>query len=438
MIGLGRRVHSRCAEGETVVAGFVQEIRELKNIKFLVLRDAAGLIQVTAKRGEVSEEVFNKVSNLTRESVVCVRGVVVKGGVAKIGCELVPREVDVVSMADAPLPIEFLHPDLVKTGLDKRLDYRFLDLRNPRVFAIFKVQSMVDSVLSEFFLRRGFIKVHTPKIVAQATESGASVFPVAYFGKDAFLAQSPQFYKQMLMASGFEKVFEIAPVFRAEKHHTPRHICEYVSIDFELSYIDGYEDVMKVLEDMMLEALKGVKDKCKEELSLLNIELSLPKKPFPKITMREAYKILEAEGKKTPYLQDLDPEGERILSTFVSKEYGSDLLFLTEFPWQTRPFYTMRKLGEPDWTYSFDLIWSGLEIATGGQREHRYEKLAEQCKEKGLNLKDFEFYLNFFKYGMPSHGGAGIGLERMTMQMLKLRNIREATLLPRDPERLIP
>ena len=438
VMGLGKRVHSRCAEGEAVVAGFVQEVRELKNIKFVVLRDRAGLIQITAKRGDVSEEVFSKISKLTRESVVCAKGTVVKGGIAKIGLELIPTRIDVVSMAEAPLPIEFLYPESVRTSLDKRLDYRFLDLRNPKVFAIFKVQSVVDSLINDFFLRKGFIKVHTPKIIAQATESGASVFPVAYFGKEAFLAQSPQFYKQMLMASGFEKVFEIAPVFRAEKHHTPRHTCEYISIDFEVSYIDTYEDVIRVLEGMMLKVLKKVKDKCREELSLLNVEPSIPKTPFPRVTMREAYKILEGEGKSVSYLQDLDPEGERILSMFVSKEYGGEFVFLTEFPWETRPFYTMRKKEEPDWTYSFDLIWSGLEIATGGQREHRYEKLVQQCKEKGLNPKDFEFYLNFFRYGVPSHGGVGIGLERLTMQLLKLKNIRESTLLPRDPERLIP
>lgn len=439
-IDLRRRVRVADARyGEVVLAGFVQDIRVLKNIAFIVLRDISGVAQIVFKRGSIPDELFEKVCSIPRESVVAVQGFMVESSIAKLGREVIPVEFEVLSEASSPIPIEFLDSS-VETSIGRRLDYRFLDLRNPAVSAIFKVQSVITGLLHEFFRSRGFIEVHTPKIVAEATESGASVFPVDYFGRRAYLAQSPQFYKQMLMASGFEKVYEIGPVFRAEPHHTPRHLCEYTSIDFEVSYIESYHDVMDVVEDMIVYVADRIGGICGREFDILGVKPPRIVKGLPRITVREAYKMVESRGYKPTYMEDLDTRGERVFSKAVEEEYGCKAAFLIEFPWrsESRPFYVMRKRDEPDWAYSFDLIWMGLEVTTGGQREHRYDLLRSQCIEKGYNPDNFSFYLEFFKYGVPPHGGSGTGLERLTMRIVGLDNIREAVLLPRDPERVKP
>lgn len=438
MIDLRRRVLVRDAKGDAVVAGFVHEVRELKNIVFLILRDSSGFIQITAKKGSIPDGLYESLRKIRRESVIAVKGNVFKSSIAKLGLEMEPREVEVLCEAIEQPAIEFYRTDIIKTGLDKRLRYRFLDLRNPKVASIFKIQSTICEALDNFFREKCFREVHTSKLVAQATESGANVFPVDYFGRKVFLAQSPQFYKQMLMAAGFERVFEIGPVFRAEKHHTPRHLCEYVSIDFEMSYIESDEDVMMIVEEMVSVVCQAVLRKCKEELEMFDVEIKPIRTPIPRIPMREAYRLLEAEGFKPEYMEDLNPEGERKLANIVEKEYGYTQFFLSEFPWKPRPFYTMRIEEEPEWTRSFDLIWNGLEVTTGGQREHRYCKLVDQCVDKGLNPEDLNFYLEFFKCGIPPHGGSGTGLERLTSTILKIENVREATLIPRDPERILP
>lgn len=423
-----------------MVAGFVQELRDLGSIRFLVLRDRTGTLQVTARRGVVSSSVFDSIGSLTNESVVAFTGKVVPSAVAHGGRELIPKDMVVLAEAETGIPIEFKRLDLIRTSLDKRLEHRFLDLRSPRSTAVFRVQSALGDAIHRYFVEEGFVETHTSKLVAQATESGTTVFPVGYFSRTAYLAQSPQFYKQMLMSAGFEKVFEIGPVFRAEKHHTPRHLCEYTSIDFETSYIDGFDAVMDIVEAMIVRAVRDIVASCQRELRLLGVEPQLPKSRFPRITMREAYRMLEARGLKPLHGEDLDPEGEQAFCAEVESSHGCEFGFLTEFPWASasRPFYVMRKENEPDWAYSFDLIWKGLEITTGGQREHRYERLRKQCGEKGYSPDQFQFYLDFFRYGVPPHGGSGTGLERLTMQLLGLENIRESTLLPRDPGRLTP
>lgn len=439
-IDLRKRVRIKeAAYGEVVLAGFVQDTRILKNVVFMVLRDSTGVAQIVFKKGEVDDELFNQAKTVPRESVVAVRGVMKESPIARLGREVKPLALKILSEAKTPLPIEFLDSS-VSTKLSRKLDYRFLDLRNPKVFAVFRVQSVISGLIHEFFRKNGFIEVHTSKLVAEATESGASVFPVEYFGKTVYLAQSPQFYKQMLMASGFEKVYEVGPVFRAEPHHTPRHLCEYTSIDFEVSYIEDYNDVMDIVEEMILYVTEKVGELCREEFSILDVEPPRLRRGFPRIPMREAYKLVEKEGYKPVYMEDLDTRGEKIFAHAVEESYGYQTVFLTEFPWKpdSRPFYVMRKEEEPDWTYSFDLLWNGLEITTGGQREHRYEVLKSQCLEKGYDPRSFDFYLEFFKYGVPPHGGSGTGLERLTMKILNLSNIREAVLLPRDPERVKP
>ncbi|MFQ5712085.1 MAG: aspartate--tRNA(Asn) ligase [Candidatus Geothermarchaeales archaeon] len=422
--------------GEYVLAGWVERIRDMGAVKFLSVRDREGHFQVVVKRGEVPEPVYEMVQDLGKEDVVYIEGELKGNPIAPGGRELSPRKLVVLNKSERPLPLEF-RDEGVRSWLDTRLNWRNLDLRNRRIASIFKLESEVAHAMREYFRSRGFIEVFTPKLVGAATESGAEVFKTSYFGREAVLAQSPQFYKQMMMATGFDKVFEIGPVFRAEKHHTPRHLCEYHSVDFEKAFIEGYEDVMRETEGLTRHYLNYVKENCQEYLELSGVSVSIPRE-IPRISMRDAYRLLKRKGKEIPYGDDLDPEGERILSKVVREEYDSELFFLTEFPWGKRPFYTMRNEDEPDWTYSFDLIHAGLEIVTGGQREHRYETLVKQCREKGFDPRDFEFYLNFFKHGMPPHGGVGIGLERVTQQILGLENIRETRLLPRDPERLFP
>jgi nondiscriminating aspartyl-tRNA synthetase len=424
-------------EGETVtIKGHLEEVRDLGGLKFAVIRDIDGKVQVVLNKKTAPLNLLQGIDATPRESVVKVVGTVKADKRAPSGFEIAPLSFELISPAETPLPIDIVGK--TETNLDLRLDWRFLDLRRPEIAAIFKIQSKVGQGVREFFGKKGFYEIHTSKIVSQATEGGANVFPVFYFKKSAYLAQSPQFYKQMMIAAGFEKVWEIGPVFRAEPHHTPRHICEYVSIDLEMGYIAGYEDVMNVVEELVVNVVNSVIEECPKELAVLEKKLNVPNRPFPRITMREAYQLLSQRSVKIEYGSDLDPVGERELGQAVKEKHGHEFVFLTEFPWKVAQFYHMRKIDEPDWTYRADLLYKGLEICTLAQREHRYEILGKQAKEKGLNQKDFQFYLDFFRYGVPPHGGGALGLERIVMQLLDLPSIRESTLLPRTPERLTP
>lgn len=420
---------------EYTVAGWVDTVRVHGGVVFIVLRDRTGRIQLVVKRN-LAREAWEKARKLSPESVIAAKGVLVESKAATGGREIQVRELEVLNKAD-PLPID-IH-DHTKTTLAKRLDWRFLDLRNPRNQLIMLVAAEVARSAREWFIEHGFVEIFTPKIVGSATEGGAEVFSIVYFDKPAFLAQSPQLYKQMGVIAGLERVFEIGPAFRAEPHHTTRHLTEYTSMDFEMGFIDGFEDVMDTVEAVIRHVIRSVLNKYKSRISeyFPNALLEAPK-DIPRITIREAYKLLEREGVHVEWGEDLSSEGERKLGEIIEREYGSPLVFVTEYPWKVRPFYTMRKEDEPEWTYSFDLLMRGLEIATGGQREHRYDVLVKQIEEKGLNPKSFEWYLAMFRYGAPPHGGAGIGLERVVMQLLGLTNIREARMLPRDPERLVP
>ena len=418
-----------------VVAGWVDTIRVHGKLVFIVLRDRTGKMQLVVKKN-VSETAWREAKKLSPESVIGARGTLVESKAALGGREIVVEELIVYSRAE-PLPIDIKDPS--KTTLAKRLDWRFLDLRHPRNQLIFLVEAEMARAAREFFHSNGFVEIYTSKIVGAATEGGAEVFSIVYFDRPAFLAQSPQLYKQMGVIAGFEKVFEVGPAFRAEPHHTTRHLTEYTSVDFEMGFIDSYEDVMKVAENAVLSMIRSALGKYRNRVQeyFPDALMEVPRN-IPRITIREAYKLLRSAGVSIEEGEDLSSEAERKLGEIVLKEYGSPLVFVTEYPWKVRPFYTMRKSDEPDWTYSFDLLFRGLEIATGGQREHRYEVLVNQLQEKGLNPKNFEWYLAMFRYGAPPHGGAGIGLERVVMQFLGLGNIREARLLPRDPERLVP
>ncbi|ABM79912.1 aspartate--tRNA(Asn) ligase [Hyperthermus butylicus] len=420
---------------EYTVAGWVDTVRVHGGLVFVVVRDRTGKMQLVVKRN-ISREAWEHARKLAPESVVAARGRLVESKAALGGRELQVYELEVLNKAD-PLPIDIYAPD--KTTLAKRLDWRFLDLRNPRNQLIMRIAAEVARAAREWFVENGFIEIFTPKIVGAATEGGAEVFSIVYFDKPAFLAQSPQLYKQMGVIAGLEKVFEIGPAFRAEPHHTTRHLTEYTSIDLEMGFIDSYEDVMDIVEAVIRHVISSVLSRYRSEIKeYFPNAITEPPKEIPRITIREAYKLLEAAGTPVEWGEDLSSEAERKLGEIVEREYGSYLVFVTEYPWAVRPFYTMRKSDEPDWTYSFDLLMRGLEIATGGQREHRYDVLVKQLEEKGLNPRNFEWYLAMFRYGAPPHGGAGIGLERVVMQLLGLGNIREARMLPRDPERLVP
>ncbi len=305
---------------------------------------------------------------------------------------------------------------------------------------IFKVQTAFERYAREYFIENGFIEIHSPKLIGAPSESGAEVFSLPYFGREAFLAQSPQFYKQMAICSGFNRVFEIGPVFRAEQSFTYRHSTEFTSLDVEIGYINSFEDIISFEQDWLVYIIKKIKSQYgKEIMENFGTEVIVPKIPFPQITMTEAYDIVEgASGAKVDRTSDLNSDGEKELGKYVKEKLKSEFVFLTEFPESVRPFYHMKPENNPNTTYSADLIYNGLEITTLAQREHRYEKLVEQAKAKGLHLHNIEFYLNFFKYGAPSHGGFGFGLSRMIMQLLDLKNVRESTFIPRDPKTLFP
>ncbi|MBN1159619.1 MAG: aspartate--tRNA(Asn) ligase [Candidatus Diapherotrites archaeon] len=420
---------------EVIIAGWAHEIRPLGGLKFLVVRDRSGTVQITAPKKKVSEDVFAKIDTITPESVVKVKGIVQESAQAPNGVEIIPLDIDILSLAHAPLPFDMRNPE---TGLDTRFDNRFLDLRKEEIRAIFKVKAEVAKAAAKYLDEQGFISVQTPKITKIGAESGAELFHVNYFDEDAFLAQSPQIYKQMMQGAGFEKVYEIAPVFRAENSNTNRHVTEFTGIDGEISFIESDEDVYALLEDMFRSILVHVKNTCKDELKLFNAKIEIPKNKFPRITIREAYELLNENGHKCEIGQDLNREEEKILAEIVKEKHKTDFFFLTEFPWDKRPFYTMRKESEPQWTLSGDLEWKGDEMVTGGIREHRYDILMKQAKEKNAYQPSLDPYLNMFKYGFPPEGGFGAGLDRIVMKILDLENIREAILFPRDPERLLP
>ncbi len=420
---------------EVLLKGWVQDIRNLNKIKFLILRDRTGDMQTIALKGKTEEVSFAVLGDVTNESVVEIVGTPKKNKESRWGIEVLIKKIDVVSSAATPLPID--NSDKGQTHIDKRIDHRFLDTRNLNKQAIFKVRGKIAKILTNFFDSQGFTNINTPKITTIGVESGAELFILDYFGKPAYLAQSPQIYKQMFVVGGFERVYELGPVFRAEKSHTTRHLTEFTGVDFEMGFIDDVDDVMDLIEEMFVYLMNYLSNDAAEELKILEVELVVPKK-IPRISMEEAKKMLAKKGKKYKDNEDLDAEGEKLLGEIVKEKYDCEFAFLTLFPWAVRPFYHMKPEGKADVTKSFDLLFNGVEICSGAQREHRYEILKKQAKAKGIDLDAMAEYVEIFKYGVPPHGGAGFGLDRITQRLLKLENVREAVLLPRDPERTRP
>ena len=415
------------------LAGWVHDSRALGKIRFLVLRDRSGRIQTVAFKGETPEDEFEKVGKINRESVVEIEGVVKDSKQAPGGKEIGIEKIEVLNPSEEVLPIDV--SDFSKTELPKRVDYRFLDTRRKEPSAIFAIRSSIYKNLVNFFYDNGFTIINTPKITTIGLESGAESFVVNYFNKKAVLAQSPQFYKQMFVNGGFERVFEIGQVYRAEKSHTTRHLTEFTGADFEMGFIKDENDVMDMVEEMLKFVLTKVKDERKTELETMKVELKVPKK-IPRIPMAELKKMLVKQGKKLKEDDDLDAEAERLIGEYILKEFGEEFVFVTNYPAKVRPFYHMRPEKDKKGTRSFDLLWRGVEIATGAQREHRLSILQDQAKEKGVKIP--QIYEEIFKFGACPHGGVGFGLDRITQRMLNLENVREGLLLPRDTERLTP
>jgi nondiscriminating aspartyl-tRNA synthetase len=424
-------VSSKNYDKTITVAGWIEDIRNIGSIAFVILRDKKGTLQVTVLKKN-DPLLFEKMVNISRESVISVKGVCKKSDKARNGYEVIPEEFEILSSAETPLPLGVV--DKIESELDTRLDNRFIDLRKPEIQAIFKIRNEVIGAVHGYLREEGFIEIHTPNIIASSSEGGTDVFKLKYFEKDAFLAQSPQLYKQTMMATGFDRVYEIAWYFRAEEHNTRRHLNESTAVDIEMAFIKSEEDVMKILEKLVFSMWKKASE-CNEELKVLNKKIVVPKIPFKRITYDEALEKLNKNGCKLSWGVDLGTEEEKLLGEIMEKE-GSEFYFITKYPLETKPFYTMPEGDKL--SRSFDLGCKGVELASGSQRIHNIDFLKKRIKTCGLNPKDFDSYLKAFRFGMPPHGGFGFGIERFLMELLNIYNIRECILFPRDRQRLIP
>ena len=423
---------------EIVFSGFVDAIRDKKWVMFVILRDSTGKVQMTIEKSDESnKELLDIMSNVTVESTVRVTAKLMENEAVKLGgIELIPSKIEVTSEA-LPLPFDFNNLDGVL--IDTRMDFRWLDLRNEKNMLIRQVESTLIEAMRNFLYENRFTEIHTPKLIGTASESGSNVFEVKYFDRAAYLAQSPQFYKQMAMAAGMNRIFEVAPCFRAENSNTNRHATEFTSFDLEFSYIDSYEDVMDLEEDLLIAGLTKVKevygDKIKE---VFGKEVIVPTKPFPRMRLKDLYQELHDKygfDIPTEDIGDMNAEAEKLTYRLAMEKFNSEFMFIVDYAATKRPFYHMRD--ENGKLQGYDLIWRGTEITSGSLREHRYDVLKKQAEEKGLT-KDVEFYLDFFKYGCPPHGGFGIGLDRLTMLLLCLPSLKETMFIFRGPNRLEP
>ncbi len=426
------------------VQGFVDNYRDSKAMAFIVLKDITGRLQITIEK-EKLPEVAEAIAGLTPDSVITVTGTVIANEYVKLGgMEMIPDSIKVESLAEAlpiarkSIPATKKKQAVERSSIDQRLDYRWVDLRTDENQLIFKAQTCMIAAMREFLLKQNFMEIHTPKLIGAASESGADVFEVKYFDRNAYLAQSPQFYKQMAMASGFERIFEVGPVFRAEKSFTNKHTTEFTGFDLEMSYIDSFRDVMKEEAELLTYALGKVKEAYGKEIEeMFGIPVVVPTLPFPEVKLADLYKGLEEEfGYVVDDSEkgDLTTDAEHLSYEWVKKHYGHEFLFVTDYSADKRAFYHMRD--EKGMPLGYDLIWRGTEITTGAQREHRYAQLKAQADEKGLG-EDVKFYLDFFRYGCPPHGGFGLGVDRLTMLLVGLP-IKECMFLFRGPNRLTP
>nr|WP_173361551.1 aspartate--tRNA(Asn) ligase [Methanotorris formicicus] len=436
MLGDWRRTHYSSQitpemDGEEVtIMGWAHAIRKLGKLIFIILRDREGTIQVVVPKQKVGEEIFKKAREIGKEDVIAIKGKVVANEKAPSGFEILPIEIRILNKAATPLPLD--PAEKVSADIDTRLDNRFLDLRRPKIQAIFKIRSEMLKSVRKTFYENGFVEVNTPKLVASCTEGGTELFPISYFEKEAFLGQSPQLYKQMLMGTGLDRVFEIGSIFRAEEHNTRRHLNEAVSIDVEMAFCDD-RDAMEMLEKVVYNAFMDIYENRKKELELLGVDLEVPNERFDRLTYDEAIDIANAKGVELEWGDDLSRAAEKA----IGEEMGG-LYFIVDWPTETRPFYTMPNEKDPKICKAFDLMYKDLEISSGAQRIHLYDLLVERIKNQGLNPEGFGSYLEAFKYGMPPHAGWGLGADRFTMVLTGQENIRECVMFPRDRQRLTP
>ncbi|SNR24949.1 aspartyl-tRNA synthetase [Halorubrum vacuolatum] len=419
---------------EVAIAGHVHEIRDLGGLVFLIVRDREGLIQVVFKE-EREPDLFEAVQDVGSEDVVRVVGEPVESGQAPGGVELVPHEYEVLDEAASPLPLEIAKD--VDVDLSTRLDNRALDLRKPEVLAVFTLRSKLMAAMEEWFDEEGFVDIKTPLISKGGAEGGAELFPILYYDRDAFLSQSPQLYKQILMAAGYEAVYETGTAFRAENFATSRHVSEIAMFDVELAYIEDHHDVMDVQEESLRYALRAVAENAERELDLLDVDLEVPEDDFPRITFDEALDLLETEFGHFPEdPTDLDTKGEKLLGEYF-EEQGHPAVFVVGYP--DEKFYYMQDVeGDEIASRKFDLIYKGLELSSGGQRQHNVDVMREVMAEEGVEEANFEFYLEALDFGTPPHGGYGLGIDRLLQKVTGLDNIKEAIMFPRDPNRLEP
>jgi len=421
---------------EVQLEGWVHDVRVLGGISFVLLRNARGIVQVAAPKKAVPAELFELISSLHQEDVVRVRGAVKDSKVARLGFEVVPSSVEIIAKAASPLPLD--PRGVTSTNIDTRLEWRSLELRRPETAAIFKIENAFVQGFEDYFQRRGFVRAFTPSIIGGVSEGGSEVFRIDFYGKDAYLRQDPQLHRQLTIAGGFDRIYDLGTNWRAELSHTPRHLSEHRTIAPEIAFISDERDTMRLEEEMIVHGIERAAKDCKDDLAVLKTELETPKTPFPEVTFKEVYGIMERMGKPIPRDQDIDDPSLRALAAVVKKETGSDFFFLNRFPSAVKPFYVMRVDEDPVFARSVDLVYKGLELSSGGQREHRHDKIISQIKEKGYSTKGLEWFTEPFRYGVPPHGGYSFGIERFTAYLLGIENIKEAALFPRDPDRLVP
>ena len=414
---------------EVIVLGWVRDIRDLGGIRFVILQDREGTVQITIPRNEVGEDVVKRADSLQRQYSIGVKGTVKKTGQTPRGIEIVPREIRILGMAKHPLPLDVT--GRTPAQIDVRLDARVLDLCQDENKVVFRIQHIALAAIREFLSEQGFTEVHTPRIIASATEGGAALFPVEYFGREAFLAQSPQLYKEQLVVA-FDRVFEIGSFFRAEESHTRRHLSEFVSIDIEQGFATA-DDVMRVLEEMVHHMCKVVKTRCQKELKILKHRIEVPKIPFKRFTYDEIIEELKGKGIEVPWGEDVPTPAFRTLGEFHPYFY-----YITDWPTKSKPFYIKPRDDNPELCEAFDLMWRWIELASGGTRVHSKDLLVRRLREQGLRPESFRYHLQVFDYGMPPHAGWAAGLERVMMMLTGKENIREVVLFPRDRFRLTP
>ena len=421
---------------EVRLEGWVHDVRVLGGISFVLLRNSGGVVQLAAPKKAVKPELLEFISGLHQEDVISCRGEVKESKAARMGFEVVPSMIEIIAKAASPLPLD--PRGVTPASLDTRLEWRSLELRRPETAALFKVENALVQGFEEFLQGLGFIRAFTPSIIGGVSEGGSEVFKIDFYGKDAYLRQDPQLHRQLTIAGGFDRIYDLGTNWRAEASHTPRHLSEHRTIAPELAFIKDERDTMRLEEEMILKGIEKAAKACGDDIALLKKELDVPKTPFPEVTFPEIYETLEKLGKPIPKNQDIDDPSLRALAAHVKEETGSDFFFLNRFPSSVKPFYVMRVDDDPDYARSVDLVYKGLELSSGGEREHRHERIVSQIKEKGYSTKGLEWFTEPFRYGVPPHGGFSFGIERFTAYLLGIENVKEAALFPRDPDRLIP